>query len=134
MRVLETCVYVDDLEAATHFYGIVLGLPQISYVADRHVFFRADTGVLLVFNPQATLEETVLPPHGASGPGHVAFAVAEADLGTWKHRLAAAQIPIVAEHTWPHGGSSLYVLDPAGNVVELAPPRIWGLELAEEYA
>jgi catechol 2,3-dioxygenase-like lactoylglutathione lyase family enzyme len=27
---------------------------------------------------------------------------------------------------WPAGGRSLYIRDPAGNLVELAPPTLWG--------
>ena len=35
--------------------------------------------------------------------------------------------PVEAEIHWPHGGASLYLRDPAGNSVELAPGRIWNL-------
>jgi predicted enzyme related to lactoylglutathione lyase len=28
---------------------------------------------------------------------------------------------------WPGGGRSLYFRDPAGNSLELATPRIWGI-------
>jgi aminoglycoside/choline kinase family phosphotransferase len=41
--------------------------------------------------------------------------------------LADNGVAVEAEIAWPRGGSSLYVRDPAGNSVELAPARIWGL-------
>jgi hypothetical protein len=35
-------------------------------------------------------------------------------------------VPIEREIEWDEGGTSIYVRDPAGNSVELAPPTIWG--------
>ena len=125
--VLETCVYAADLEAAERFYAGVIGLELLSRVPGRHVFFRFDKGVFLVFNPEATAASSEVPPHGASGAGHVAFAVDESTLGAWRDRLATHGVALEAEVRWPSGGTSLYVRDPAGNSVELAPRRIWGL-------
>src|SRR5262249_38738456 len=74
--VVETGIYADDLEQAEAFYHEVLGLPVLAREAGRHVFFQAGPrGVLLVFNPQATLTGDVLPAHGARGPGHFALGV-----------------------------------------------------------
>lgn len=133
MRVLETCLYAADLTAARTFYAEILGLPVIAAVPERHVFFRAAAAVLLIFNPTATLQETVLPPHGAVGPGHVAFAASAAEIATWRTRLMEAGVPVALEHRWPQGGLSLYCHDPAGNVVEFVEPTIWGLA-DEEHA
>ena len=36
-------------------------------------------------------------------------------------------VEIEAEFEWPQGGRSIYFRDPAGNSVEFAEPRIWGL-------
>ena len=52
--ILETAVYVDDLDAAEAFYGGLLGLERIGRVPGRHVFYRVGAGVLLVFRPEAT--------------------------------------------------------------------------------
>ena len=65
--------------------------------------------------------------HGTHGPGHACFAVAEDDLDGWKARLRAADVAIEQEMVWPRGGRSFYFRDPAGNSLELATPRIWGL-------
>ena len=55
--ILETALYVDDLDKAEAFYGTTLGLAKITRQGDRHIFFRCGPGVLLVFNR----EETVKP-------------------------------------------------------------------------
>ncbi|EYD77816.1 Glyoxalase family protein [Rubellimicrobium mesophilum DSM 19309] len=128
--ILETAVYVDDLEAAEAFYGGVLGLPRIGRVPGRHAFYRVGAGVLLVFRPEAT--EVVdpksplpVPPHGARGPGHLCFAAEPLGLGAWRERLVAEGIEVEAEVTWPGGGRSFYFRDPAGNSLEVAEARIW---------
>ena len=67
-----------------------------------------------------------MPPHGARGPGHVAFAATAEELDRWRERLAAAGVAIEADFRWPGSGAlSIYVRDPAGNSVELAEPRLW---------
>ena len=111
--VLETCLYAADLAAAERFYGEALGLEAFAREAGRHVFFRCGAGVLLVFDPARTraaagqVGGVPIPPHGATGAGHVAFAVAEGELAAWRERLAAHGVPIEAEVAWPRGGRSL---------------------------
>lgn len=129
--VLETCLYAGDLEAAERFYRDVLGLEFYSRRKGRHVFFRCGRGMLLIFDPQATSEEpstvggAVVPAHGARGPGHAAFRVAEQDLDAWRRRLSEAGVEVESEVAWPSGGFSLYFRDPAGNSLELATPELW---------
>ena len=133
-RILEACLYATDLDAAERFYVDVLGLERYSAMPGRHVFFRCGAGMFLVFNPARTSGEpslvggALVPAHGATGPGHVAFAVADADIPGWRARLGAMAVPIESEVQWPRGGRSLYLRDPAGNCVELASPKLWGLE------
>ena len=133
LGILETCIYAHDLDAAERFYTTVLGLEVIARLAGRHVFFRCGRGVFLVFNPEKTEVESSLiegipvPRHGARGPGHMAFAVRETDLEAWRARLKEAGVAIETEIRWPGGGHSLYLRDPAGNSIELATPRLWGL-------
>ena len=126
-RVLETVLYVDDLDAAERFYGGVLGLELDSKRDGLFVFFKCGEGMLLLFEPGAASVGRSVPAHGAHGPGHLCFAVAEAALDGWKAKLAAAEVAIEQEADWPRGGRSFYFRDPAGNSVELATPRIWGL-------
>ena len=42
-------------------------------------------------------------------------------------RVSRAQVTVEQEVEWPKGGRSLYVRDPAGNLVELVTPGVWGL-------
>ncbi len=132
--VLETCLYAIDLPAAEQFYTGMLGLEVISREPGRHVFFRCGPGVFLLFNPEHTSAQVTsvggveIPLHGTRGAGHVAFAVPEPELASWRERLGQAGIAIEAEVRWPGGGHSFYFRDPAGNSVELASPRLWGLE------
>ena len=127
-RILETCIYVDDLAAAEQFYESVLGLQFVSRQEGRHAFFRCGTQMLLIFNPQESNQpDGDLPPHGAVGAGHIAFAVTGPQLDQWKSHLESAGVCIEREIDWPQGGRSFYFRDPAGNSLEMAMPSIWGL-------
>jgi catechol 2,3-dioxygenase-like lactoylglutathione lyase family enzyme len=126
-RVLETVLYVDDLDAAERFYGEILGLELDSRQDGVFVFFRCGAGMLLLFEPDAAASGRKVPAHGARGSGHACFAVPEDALDPWQERLRAAGVLIEQEVSWPRGGRSFYFRDPAGNSLELATPRIWGL-------
>lgn len=126
LRVLETCLYAQDLDKVQRFYSEILGLPLVKREGNRHLFYRCGEGMLLIFNPDETERSTDVPPHGARGPGHVAFAVPPEALEAWEARLKAAGVLGEADIRWPNGARSLYVRDPAGNSVELATPSLWG--------
>ena len=96
-RVLETILYVDDLDAAERFYGEVLGLELDSRKDGLFVFFRCGAGMLLLFEPEAATTGRNVPAHGARGPGHACFAVAEDALPAWQARLAAAGVSVEQE-------------------------------------
>ncbi len=128
-RVLETCLYVDDLAAAHQFYQAVLGLEPFTSVAGRHLFYRCGAGVLLLFNPNETAKGGgSAPAHGAHGPGHVAFAMQPDQVDAWRGWLTQQGVAVETEVTWPGGGQSLYFRDPAGNSLELTTPATWSLE------
>lgn len=131
--VLETVLYATDLDAAEHFYSQVLGLPVVSKEAGGHVFFPCGAGMLLVFNPAASVVQnrefngSKIPRHGTTGPGHMAFAATEDEIEAWRQRLMAAGVTIESDVRWPNGARSIYFRDPAGNCLEFAMPRLWGL-------
>lgn len=132
-RILEAALYVDDLDEAEVFYGGVLGLERIAKVEGRHVFFRCGDMVLLIFDPKSTeappdpTSRLPVPPHGARGPGHLCFSASAEELDRWKARLTDMGVEIEADFEWPKGGRSIYFRDPAGNSLEFAEQRIWGL-------
>lgn len=124
---LEAALYGPDLPALERFYTRVIGLPVILRGGRRLVALRAGHATLLLFDPTASSAAGgMVPAHGATGAGHVAFVIEEADRAAWRRRLEAHGVAIEKEVEWPEGGTSLYMRDPAGNSVELAPPRIWG--------
>ncbi|HJQ81159.1 MAG TPA: VOC family protein [Lacipirellulaceae bacterium] len=133
LRVLESCVYATDLDAAERFYTQVIGLEKHAREDGRHVFFRCADGMVLIFNPEhtstvrTTIARSELPLHGTRGAGHLAFAVHESDIAAWRAQLARCGVAIESEVHWPQGGTSLYIRDPAGNSIELVSPSVWGL-------
>lgn len=127
LRVLETCVYADDLDAAFDFYSRVLELKLHSRAEGRHLFFHCGQGMVLVFNPAET--ETAhpdeIPAHGSRGSEHICWAVERGDLPRWRERLIENGVAIEHEQTWENGARSIYFRDPAGNSLEFATPRLW---------
>lgn len=128
--IVETCLYVDDLAAARAFYQDTLGLRLLA--ADQAMcLFAAGAGQNLQVCRRGWCEDDVagpggvVPGHTGDGPMHVAFQIANADYDAWKAYLLARGIPIVSEVAFAHGGRSLYLDDPAGNVLELATPGHW---------
>ncbi len=131
--ILETVIYVDNLEAARTFYADVLGLEPFAAVEGRHIFYRCGKQVFLIFDPTATrvVNEAApipVPAHGAQGPGHICFRATGQEIAKWREKLTNAGVEIEADFEWPQGGRSIYFRDPAGNSLEFAEPRIWGLE------
>jgi catechol 2,3-dioxygenase-like lactoylglutathione lyase family enzyme len=131
--ILETILYATDLDATEAFYRDVLGLEPFSRQAGRQVFYRCGEQVLLIFNPDATVNPPTaaalpVPPHGAKGNGHICFRAEADELDQWRQRLEAKGVAIEADFIWPaSGGRSIYFRDPAGNCLEFAEPRIGGL-------
>ena len=131
MRILETALYALNLEETAQFYESVLGLQRHSEVAGRFVFFNLETHMFLLFNPEASQvpeagEDLPIPPHGATGPGHICFELKPGKAQAWRERLDAHGIEIEADFIWPDTQArSIYFRDPAGNSVELGEAKIW---------
>ena len=130
-RILETAVYVDDVERARRFYEEVMGLKPL--LADRRLtaYDIGGQGVLLVFrrgasiNPVALPGGSTIPGHDGAGPLHLAFAIAADRLAVWEERLKAHGVEIEGRAEWPRGGKSIYFRDPDGHLIELATPGLW---------
>lgn len=131
--ILETILYAPDLAAAEIFYRDVLGIEPVSKAPDRQIFYRVGNQMLLIFNPAVTVlppprdAKLPVPPHGAIGEGHICFRASAEEISAWRARLERLGVAIEADFVWPQGGRSIYFRDPAGNAIEFAEPRIWGL-------
>lgn len=47
LQIKETCIYCHDLDKAREFYHGKLGLPVISHITGKHIFFQVGGSVLL---------------------------------------------------------------------------------------
>jgi catechol-2,3-dioxygenase len=119
-HILETALYVADLELAQNFYTVLMGF---------EVFLR-DERMAALFKQGASVapSETpfgVIPGHDGAGHLHVAFAMPRGELARWEAHLAEAGVAVESRITWARGGTSLYFRDPDGHAVEIASPGLW---------
>ena len=122
-------LYVRDLERSRHFYGDILGLPEIGAAFPGAAGFsggRTHHELLLIeVGPTAAAP----PPGRRTGLYHLGFKIGTTDeeLRDAIRDLEEAGVTIVgaSDHTVTH---SLYVLDPDGNELELyidVQPEAW---------
>ena len=128
--VLETALYVDDLDRAVRFYIDVMELKPLYQDSRMCAFSVGGKSVLLLFPRGGSLETVrmpggTIPPHDGSGPLHVAFAIPKDQLGEWETRLAGHDVAIEGRTKWKRGGESIYFRDPDGHLVELVTPGVW---------
>ena len=131
-RIIETALYVDDLERARIFYVGLLGARVLLDTPRLLALAIAEASVLLLFARGATLEPLptaggVVPPHGGTGVQHLAFAIAADRVDAWLAHLGASGVAIESRVRWPRGGESIYVRDPDGHSVELVTPGLWAI-------
>ncbi len=127
---LESSLYVDDLERARAFYENVLGLTAL-FSDPRMCALDAGRQTVLLLFLRGETRETVelpggtIPPHDGQGALHLAFAVTRSDLSAWEAHLTGKDVKIEGRTDWPRGGHSIYFRDPDGHLVELASPGLW---------
>jgi catechol 2,3-dioxygenase-like lactoylglutathione lyase family enzyme len=127
---LETSLYVDDLERAVSFYERVLRLPCMLRNDRICAFDAGRQGALLLFKRGASVADMpnpsgLIPGHDGSGPLHMAFAIASESYSAWRAHLRSEGVKLRGEMQWPAGGRSLYFEDPDGHILELATPGVW---------
>jgi catechol 2,3-dioxygenase-like lactoylglutathione lyase family enzyme len=92
--IVETALYVADLARTAAFYRRVFGF-GVLLESERLIALEvAGRDVLLLFLAGATLDDNclpggVIPGHGSTGRGHLAFVVGAEELTPWRERLAA---------------------------------------------
>ncbi|MDF1746592.1 MAG: VOC family protein, partial [Gimesia sp.] len=110
--VLETAIYVDDLQLAADFYRRLFGFEVMAEDRRFCALNAGDRSVFLIFKRGAShtaahLEGGTIPPHDGAGPVHFAFAIDRDDLQEWEARLVAEGVDSVGRVRWPRGGASL---------------------------
>lgn len=130
--VLETSLYVTDLDRAIAFYRDLLGLreiPDAYFPGGRGAALQVGSGpsVLLLFNAEVTKRGGAFPAHGTTGAGHIAFLIEPDEIPSWRRRLQDHGVPLEKEIAFGNEPPSLYFRDPDGNSLELAVPSIWAL-------
>jgi catechol 2,3-dioxygenase-like lactoylglutathione lyase family enzyme len=130
--VIETALYVGDLDHARAFYQDALGLRAMNSDSRFLAFDIGGRSVLLLFHRGATLETVhlpggTIPPHDGHGPLHIAFAIAADELPAWEQRLTEQGVTIEGRTAWPRGGHSIYFRDPDNHLLELVTPGVWAI-------
>ena len=122
--VLETALYVDDVERAAEFYQRLFGFERMAGDARLQALSVLGKQVLLVCKRGASLALGATA-HDATGQQHLCFAVEAAELDRWEKWLAENKVEIIERRTWERGGRSVYFRDPDGHLLELATPGTW---------
>jgi catechol 2,3-dioxygenase-like lactoylglutathione lyase family enzyme len=128
--VLETSLYVADLERAVRFYQDLFGFDVLNADERFCALHVAGQQVLLLFrkglsDKPSVVPGGVIPGHDGNGRLHLAFAIAAADLAAWEEQLRQQGIAVEGTVVWPRGGTSLYFRDPDGHLLELVTPGVW---------
>ncbi len=128
--ILETSLYVADLDRAQAFYRRLFAFDV--FVADGRMVALGVPGgqALLLFRQGATDAPAptpggVIPGHHGAGALHLCFAIPFGELAAWEAHLRKESVAVESRVRWPRGGTSLYFRDPDGHSVEIATPGLW---------
>lgn len=129
-RILETSLYVGDLDRAEAFYRRIFGFEPL--LSDDRMRALAIPGrqVLLLFRRGGSMAPSptpfgTIPPHDGRGTQHLCFSITHADLEPWCDHLESCGVALESRLDWSKGGSSLYFRDPDGHSLEVGTPGLW---------
>jgi catechol 2,3-dioxygenase-like lactoylglutathione lyase family enzyme len=130
-RIIETALYVADVDKAAAWYRDIFNFPIIFQQEKRlRVLQVGHEQVLLLFREGGSLTPTalpggVIPAHDGSGPAHIAFAMRMADAEEWVKHLKARGVDIESRVDWGKDDLSLYFRDLDNHVLELISGDYW---------
>jgi catechol 2,3-dioxygenase-like lactoylglutathione lyase family enzyme len=127
LGIVETAIYVQDLDRAQSFYERVFGWQPIFAEDGRLTALGvAPSQVLLLFREGQSLQGAgEIPGHGASGKTHLAFGIDRGSVEAWRAHLQACGIPIESDIPCGGDGRSVYFRDPDGHLLELVTRGCW---------
>ena len=124
--ILESSLYVSDLQRSVLFYQETFGFPVISEFGERGCAMHAGPHqVLLLFKKGASRDIT--SPHDGDGELHIAFTIPAGELAAWESWLGERGIVVEEKRSWELGGWSVYFRDPDRHLLELATPGVWSV-------
>jgi catechol 2,3-dioxygenase-like lactoylglutathione lyase family enzyme len=131
--ILETALYVVDVERAAEFYRGLFGFRTLLATERLIALDVAGRNVLLLFprTLMGTPFETpggVIPAHSGSGEGHFAFSILAEDAEAWQRHLESHDVLVESVVNWPGGSISIYFRDPDRNLAELITPGFWSMQ------
>ena len=129
-HLLETALYVEDLERSRDFYERVFGLKSVLEDERMVGMELPGSAILLLFARGGSTRPSVvpggiIPPHDATGRQHLCLAIPVAALSDWERHLMINGIAIESRVIQTHGGTSLYFRDPDEHSLEVATPGLW---------
>lgn len=128
--ILETSLYVNDLDVSRRFYEAVFGFGTIFQDERMCAMEVPGEQILLLFrhgmtDTPAPGPDGFIPPHHGKGALHLAFAIPLRELAAWEEHLQRHEVAIESRLAWPAGGTSVYFRDPDGHSLEVATPGLW---------
>jgi catechol 2,3-dioxygenase-like lactoylglutathione lyase family enzyme len=129
-RILETALYVADLDVAQSFYERLFSFPVLFRDGRMCALDVPGRQVLLLFRRDSSLQPSetpfgFIPRHGARGAQHLCFSIDQDAVTRWQEHLESLGIAIESRLVWARGGTSLYFRDPDGHSIEVGTPGLW---------
>lgn len=129
--ILETALYVEDLDASEKWYRELFGWDVLLSDERMRALKINATQILLLFKigGSTTGEKTpggFIPPHDGHGQLHLAFAIEKKDVAAWRKYLQKSGIAIESEVD-ANDGHSIYFRDLDGHAIELGTAGLWNI-------
>jgi len=129
-RILETSLYVSDLDVSEAFYQRLFGFERL--LKDTRMCAMSIPGrqVLLLFRRGGSTRPSptpfgLIPAHDAQGVQHLCFRIEHTEVDAWQAHLAAEGVALESRLDWSKGATSLYFRDPDGHSLEVGTSGLW---------
>ncbi|KAJ4171566.1 hypothetical protein NW754_013335 [Fusarium falciforme] len=132
-QIVETILYTSSVPSLVAWYKDVFSITPFESNEALAGFSLPNDSILLLFDRSAITEDRhppggTIPKHGCpTGLGqHIAFACnGKEELKEWEEHFKVKGVEIIGRMEWERGGSSVYVKDWEGHVIEVMTRNIW---------